>query len=45
MVIPRRARLMEEEELTSEEVLARSVVMDMYVTICLVQQVNVDCYY
>lgn len=44
MVIPRRARLMEEEELTSEEVLA-SVVMDMYVTICLVQQVNVDCYY
>lgn len=44
MVIPRRARLMEEEELTSAEVLA-SVVMDMYVTICLVQQVYVDCYY
>lgn len=35
---------MQNDELTPEEVLA-SVVMDMYVTIRLVQQVYVDCYY
>lgn len=44
IVIPRCARLMQNDEVTPEEVLA-SVVMDMYVTIRLVQEVYVDCYY